>query len=108
MKIDELKYDDRGLIPVIVQEEDGQVLMLGWANEEAVRTTFEKKLATFWSRSREELWTKGETSGNRLHILEVFYECDADGLLYRVRLEGTGACGHFPERSCFFRELDGN
>ena len=106
MKIDELKFDDNGLIPVIVQEEDGQVLMLGYANAEAVQITFGKKLATFWSRSRQELWTKGETSNNRLHIIDVLYDCDGDGLLYKVRLEGTGACGHFPERSCFFRTLE--
>jgi phosphoribosyl-AMP cyclohydrolase len=106
MKIEELAFDDRGLIPVIVQELDGQVLMLGWANELAVRTTFDRKLATFWSRSRDELWTKGETSGNRLHLIDVLYDCDEDALLYRVRLEGTGACGHFPERSCFHRTLE--
>lgn len=105
MRISELTYDERGLVPVIVQEEDGQVLMLGWANEEAVRTTFERKLATFWSRSRNELWTKGDTSGDRLHVQEVRYDCDADVLLYRVRLEGAGAC-HTGERSCFYRVLE--
>ena len=106
MKISELAFDDRGLLPVIVQERDGHVLMLGWANAEAIRVTFEKKLATFWSRSRDELWTKGETSGNKLHVDEVIYDCDGDALIYKVRLEGTGACGHFPERSCFFRTLE--
>ena len=106
MKVEELTFDEKGLIPVIVQEADGQVLMFGFANEEAVRTTLEKKLGTFWSRSRQELWIKGETSGNRLHIIDVLYDCDADALLYRVNLEGDGACGHFPERSCFFRTLD--
>lgn len=106
MNISELTFDERGLIPVIVQEADkGDVLMLGWANEQAIRTTFDRKLATFWSRSREELWTKGDTSGDRLHLVEVRYDCDGDVLLYRVRLEGKGAC-HTGEYSCFYRTLD--
>lgn len=102
----ELNYDDRGLIPVIAQEADtGEVLMFGFANEEAVRTTFAKGLATFWSRSRAELWTKGETSGNVLRLVEVRFDCDADCLLYLVRLEGTGAC-HTGNRTCFYRTLE--
>ncbi len=106
MEISELRYDDRGLVPVVVQEADtGEVLMHGWANEQAVRTTFDRKLATFWSRSREELWTKGETSGNRLHLVEVRYDCDGDALLYLVRLEGSGVC-HTGERTCFYRSLE--
>lgn len=105
MDISGLQFDDRGLIPAIAQEADtGEVLMLGWANDEAVRTTFRKGLATFWSRSRSELWTKGETSGNVLRLVEVRVDCDEDVLLYLVRLEGTGAC-HTGERTCFFRTL---
>ncbi len=105
MDVSELQFDDRGLIPAIAQEaETGEVLMLGWANDEAVRTTFSKGLATFWSRSRNELWTKGETSGNVLRLVEVRVDCDEDVLLYLVRLEGTGAC-HTGERTCFFRTL---
>jgi phosphoribosyl-AMP cyclohydrolase len=110
VKISELKFDDKGLIPVVVQEADtGEVLMLGWANEQALRTTFDRKLATFHSRSRNEQWTKGDTSGNRLHLVEVRYDCDEDVLLYRVRLEGTGVC-HTGERTCFYRvlEVDGD
>jgi phosphoribosyl-AMP cyclohydrolase len=106
MRIEGLKFDERGLVPVIVQEADtGEVLMLGWANADAIRTTFERKLATFYSRSRDEQWTKGDTSGNRLHLVEVRYDCDEDVLLYRVRLEGTGAC-HTGERTCFYRVLE--
>jgi phosphoribosyl-AMP cyclohydrolase len=106
MEVADLRFDERGLVPVVVQEAaTGEVLMLGWANAEAVRTTFHTRLATFWSRSREELWTKGETSGNRLHLVEVRYDCDEDVLLYRVRLEGTGAC-HTGERTCFYRVLE--
>lgn len=105
MEISELRFDDRGLIPVIAQEADtGEVLMFAWANDEAVRTTLDKGLATFWSRSRAELWTKGETSGNVLRLVEVLVDCDEDVLLYRVRLEGSGAC-HTGERTCFFRSL---
>ncbi len=106
MDVSDLRYDERGLVPVVVQDADtGEVLMQGWANEEAIRTTFHRKLATFWSRSRRELWTKGETSGNRLHIVEIRYDCDADALLYLVRLEGTSVC-HTGERSCFHRVLE--
>jgi phosphoribosyl-AMP cyclohydrolase len=105
MDLSFLKFDDRGLIPAIAQEADtGEVLMMGWANEDAIRMTFDKSLATFWSRSRDELWTKGETSGNRLHLVEVRYDCDSDVLLYRVRMEGSGAC-HTGERTCFYRVL---
>lgn len=104
--IADLTYNEQGLVPVIVQAaDDGAVLMLGWANEDAIRTTFDKMLATFWSRSRNELWTKGDTSGDRLHIVEVRYDCDADVLLYRVHLEGKGAC-HTGARSCFYRVLE--
>jgi phosphoribosyl-AMP cyclohydrolase len=106
MKASDLKFDEKGLIPVIVQEAStGDVLMMGWANEEAVRTTFERRLATFWSRSRDELWVKGETSGDFLHIEEVRFDCDEDVLLYRVRMGGSSAC-HTGEKSCFFRVLE--
>lgn len=106
MDISELQFDERGLIPAIAQEaETGEVLMLGWANDEAVRTTFSKGLATFWSRSRNELWTKGETSGNVLRLVEVRVDCDEDALVYLVHLEGTGVC-HTGERTCFFRTLE--
>jgi phosphoribosyl-AMP cyclohydrolase len=106
MKIKDLKFDANGLIPVAVQEVDtGEVLLIGFANEEALRTTFSKKLATLWSRSRNELWTKGDTSGNRLHLDEVRYNCEENTLLYRVRLEGDAAC-HTGNYSCFFRELE--
>lgn len=106
MRIEDLRFDERGLVPVIVQEaEKGDVLMLGWANAEAVRMTFDKGLATFWSRSRRELWTKGDTSGDRLRLVEVRYDCDEDVLLYRVTLEGRGAC-HTGEYSCFYRVLE--
>ena len=89
----------------MVQDEDsGQVLMLAYANREAVAKTLETGLAHFWSRSRRRLWCKGETSGHFLRLVEVRVDCDADALLYRVRPEGP-AC-HTGERSCFYRRLD--
>jgi phosphoribosyl-AMP cyclohydrolase len=106
VKIDELNFNSDGLIPVIVQDaKTDAVLMMGWANAEAIRVTFDKRLATFWSRSRNELWTKGDTSGDRLHLVEVRYDCDEDVLLYSVELEGKGAC-HTGEYSCFYRVLE--
>ena len=99
-----LKYDDSGLIPAIVQDDaDGAVLMLAYMNEEAVRQTLEKGLVTFWSRSRQEYWTKGETSGNVLHLKSIHKDCDVDALL--VRAEPAGPSCHTGERSCFYRDL---
>ncbi len=99
-----LKYDDHGLIPAIVQDDaDGAVLMLAYMNEEAVRRTLQKGLVTFWSRSREEYWTKGETSGNVLRLKSIRKDCDVDALL--VRAEPAGPSCHTGERSCFYREL---
>lgn len=106
MTVDDLVYDEKGLIPAIVQEADtGEVLMFAFMNAESVRTTFRKGLVTFWSRSRQELWTKGETSGNVLRLVEIRYDCDADALLVRARLEGEGVC-HTGERVCFYRALE--
>lgn len=102
--IPSLKYDDRGLIPAIVQDDaDGAVLMLAYMNEEAVRRTLEKGLVTFWSRSRSEYWTKGETSGNVLRLKSIRKDCDLDALL--VRAEPAGPSCHTGERSCFYRDL---
>ncbi|PZC45331.1 MAG: phosphoribosyl-ATP pyrophosphohydrolase / phosphoribosyl-AMP cyclohydrolase [Chloroflexi bacterium] len=99
-----LKYDDNGLIPAIVQDDaDGAVLMLAYMNEESVRQTIEKGLVTFWSRSRQEYWTKGETSGNVLHLKSIRKDCDVDALL--VRAEPAGPSCHTGERSCFYRDL---
>lgn len=99
-----LRWDDRGLLPAIVQDaSDGTVLMLAYVDAEALRRTLETELAHFWSRSRQTLWQKGETSGNVLHVQAVRYDCDADTLLYEVKPEGP-TC-HTGERSCFFRTL---
>jgi phosphoribosyl-AMP cyclohydrolase/phosphoribosyl-ATP pyrophosphohydrolase/phosphoribosyl-AMP cyclohydrolase len=92
-----------GLAPAIVQEQGtGVVLMLGWMNEQSLRRTLEEGRTVFWSRSRQELWRKGDTSGDRQWVREAFYDCDGDTLLFVVEQEGRGAC-HTGERSCFFR-----
>jgi phosphoribosyl-ATP pyrophosphohydrolase/phosphoribosyl-AMP cyclohydrolase len=95
-----LKYDDRGLLPAVAQDEgSGAVLMLAWADREAVEKTLATRRAHFWSRSRQQLWQKGETSGNVLEVVDVLTDCDRDALLMRVRPAGP-AC-HLGTRSCF-------
>lgn len=102
----EINYDERGLVPAIVQDAaSGEVLMLAWVNEEALKRTIESGTTWFWSRSRGEFWNKGATSGNLQHVVEVRYDCDADTLLYRVTPDGP-AC-HTGERSCFYRTVPG-
>ena len=104
MNAAELTYDGQGLIPCIVQDaETGEVLMMAWMNEESVRLTLEQRTTWFWSRSRQELWHKGETSGNTQQLVELRYDCDADCLLARVNPAGP-AC-HTGERTCFYRVL---
>jgi len=92
-------------MPVIVQESSsGQILMLGFSNEGALKTTLETGMATFWSRSRNELWTKGKTSGDALLVDRILTDCDQDTLLYLVTMAGKGAC-HTGEKSCFNYEI---
>ena len=96
-----LKFDDKGLIPVIVQDvKDGTVLMLGYASKESLKLTLEKGEMVFWSRSRQELWHKGATSGNVLRVKSIAKDCDSDALL--VKAEPAGPTCHTGERSCFF------
>ena len=98
------QYDGRGLAPAVVQDAaSGQVLMLAWVNAEALEKTMQTGLAHFWSRSRGELWLKGATSGNFMHVVDVRIDCDADTLLYIVRPDGP-AC-HTGETTCFYRSL---
>ncbi|MGZ4712932.1 MAG: phosphoribosyl-AMP cyclohydrolase [Acidimicrobiia bacterium] len=102
-EIASVAFDADGLVPAIVQEQGtGAVLMMAWMNEAALRKTLETGRTWFWSRSRQEFWCKGETSGDRQFVREAFYDCDADVLLLVVEQEGRGAC-HTGERSCFFR-----
>ena len=100
-----LKFDKNGLVPAIVQEvETNEVLMLAYMNEESLRATLETGKTHFWSRSRQEYWCKGETSGDRQYVREAYYDCDGDTLLLVVEQEGRGAC-HTGERSCFHRSF---
>jgi phosphoribosyl-AMP cyclohydrolase len=102
--LDALRFDERGLIPVIVQDtENGDVLMFAWSNREALERTLVEGRMVYWSRSRAELWRKGDTSGNVQHWDEIRVDCDEDVLLARVHQEGA-AC-HTGERSCFYRRL---
>ena len=97
---------ESGLIPAIVQDStSGEVLMLGFMNREALEVTMRTGLVTFFSRSRQKLWTKGETSGQKLILRELRFDCDRDALLARVELVGTAVC-HEGYRSCFFRRLN--
>ena len=95
-----------GLVPVVVQDaDDDTVLMLAYMNELAWRRTLETRKATYWSRSRNELWVKGETSGNTQEVVDVLFDCDDDTVLLKVRQHGGAAC-HLGYRSCFFRRAD--
>ena len=101
-----IKYDERGLVPAVVQDaSSGQVLMLAYMNEEALQATLSTGEAHFWSRSRQELWHKGATSGNIQKVVDVAVDCDADTLLVRVRSAGP-AC-HTGNITCFYRNLQG-
>lgn len=99
-------FNADGLVPAIVQEHGtGQVLMLAWMNEASLRKTLETGRTWFWSRSRQEYWCKGETSGDRQYVRTAAYDCDGDTLLFQVEQEGAGAC-HTGSYSCFFRSFD--
>ena len=95
-----------GLVPAVVQDAESQeVLMVGFMNEDALARTRETGFVTFFSRSRNELWTKGETSGNRLQVMSLFTDCDDDTVLVKVKRLGDGNVCHTGARSCFFKEL---
>jgi phosphoribosyl-AMP cyclohydrolase len=96
-----------GLIPAIVQDADtGDVLMMAYMNPEAWEATLSTRKATFWSRSRQELWVKGLTSGNVQHVKEIYIDCDNDAVLLKVKQMGGAAC-HTGYKSCFFRRVEG-
>lgn len=104
--LDQVTYNSDGLVPAIVQDHDGgQVLMMAWMNRESLERTLETGRTWFWSRSRQEYWCKGETSGDRQYVREAYYDCDGDTLLFKVEQEGRGAC-HTGEYSCFFTSFD--
>lgn len=100
-----IKFDEHGLLPAVVQDWlDGSVLMLGYMNQEAIAKTLTTKTVHFWSRSRKTLWEKGETSGHKLHVKELFIDCDQDTIL--VKAQPVGPTCHTGERACFFIRLD--
>ena len=106
MDISKLKFDEKGLIPaIVVDAATNQVLTLAYMNEESLRISIEKKLTCFWSRSRQELWLKGETSGNYQHIVSITADCDYDALVVKVTKDGP-AC-HLGEESCFHNPILG-
>lgn len=99
----EVRFNEHGLVPAIVQDQaNGQVLMMAWMNAETLRLTMSEGRTVFWSRSRNEIWRKGDTSGDRQFVRKALYDCDGDTLLFVVEQEGRGAC-HTGERACFYR-----
>lgn len=105
--LEQIKWDADGLVPVIAQDaEDGRVLMVAWANREALQLTAEGDHAVYWSRSRQKLWHKGEESGNQQRVKEIRLDCDSDVIVLQVEQIGGIAC-HTGRRSCFYRRLDG-
>lgn len=103
------RFDASGLIPAIVTDaEDGTVLMFAFMNAESLRLTQDTGLAHFWSRSRNSLWKKGETSGEMLKVTEILTDCDQDVLQVKAQLQGKGAACHTGRRSCFYRRLEGD
>jgi phosphoribosyl-AMP cyclohydrolase len=100
----DMKYDADGLIPAIVQQHDtGEVLMLAYMNAESLQRTLDTETTWFWSRSRQEFWNKGATSGNTQAVKEVLYDCDADTIL--VKVDAAGPACHTGERTCFYRAV---
>ena len=102
--LNSFKFDKQGLIPAIIQDyKTKDVLMLAFMNRESLRRTIKSKKTCFWSRSRQEYWVKGETSGNFQYVKKIAYDCDMDALLIEVRQKGV-AC-HTGKRSCFYRKI---
>ena len=100
-------YNDVGLVPAIAQDVDTkEVLMMAWMNAQSLERTFAEGRMVYWSRSRKELWRKGDTSGDRQWVREAYYDCDGDTLLFLVEQEGAGAC-HTGARTCFYRAFGG-
>ena len=105
MDLEPVKFDEKGLVAAIAQDAGtGEVLMQAYMNAESLRRTLETGRMTYWSRSRQELWTKGETSGNTQEVVACRLDCDGDSLLFQIRQ--TGAACHTGQRSCFYRRLD--
>ena len=106
--IEELRFDNNGLIPAVAQDWlDGSILMLAWMNKESLNKTLETRNVHYWSRSRSEIWRKGATSGSTQFLKEIRFDCDNDALVLSIEQNGSGAC-HTGEKSCFFNEIDSN
>ncbi|WP_108985587.1 phosphoribosyl-AMP cyclohydrolase [Candidatus Phycosocius bacilliformis] len=102
------RFDADGLIPAVAQSATtGEVLMLAWMNGEALALTIETGIAHYWSRSRQSLWKKGETSGQLQHVQELRIDCDQDAVVMKVRVDGDGGCCHVGFTSCFYRAVAG-
>ena len=107
MKLPDLKYDEKGLIPAIIQDaESKEVLMMAYMNADSLAKTVSSGFTHFWSRSRGKFWKKGETSGHVQEVRKILYDCDKDTLLIEVIQQGPGAC-HTGHRSCFFTDIEG-
>jgi len=106
-ELSQIQFNEAGLVPAIAQDhETGTVLMLAWMNEATLRETLETGRMVYWSRSRQEVWRKGDTSGDRQYIRAAYYDCDGDVLLFVVDQDGQGAC-HTGNHTCFYRSLTG-
>jgi len=100
------RFDTDGLIPAVAQSaETGEVLMLAWMNAEALNLTLETGIAHYWSRSRQSLWKKGETSGQLRHVQQLRIDCDQDAVVMKVTVQGDGGCCHVGFQSCFYRAV---
>jgi len=103
--LDEIKWTEEGLVPVIAQIADsGRVVMFAWMNRESLKLTVEKGYAVYWSRSRQRLWRKGEESGNQQKVIDIQLDCDEDVILLKIEQQGGVAC-HTGRESCFYRSL---
>ena len=104
--LDEIRWTSDGLVPVIAQQNStGKVLMFAWMNRESLALTAQQGYAVYWSRSRKKLWRKGEESGHRQKVVEIFFDCDEDVILLKIEQEGGIAC-HTGRESCFYRKLE--
>ncbi len=105
-KVESLKFDKDGLMPAIAQDyKTGEVLMMAYMNKNSLKKTLKIKKTCFWSRSRQKYWIKGETSGNFQVVKAIYYDCDMDTLLIKVRQLGAGVACHTGNRSCFYRKI---
>lgn len=106
IKLNQLIFNEVGLMPTIVQEKTtNEILMLAYSNKQSLVLSLNSQKAHFWSRSRKKIWLKGETSGNTLKLFDIYTDCDTDTLIFKVELEGSGAC-HTGSKSCFFKKIE--